>query len=309
MALRTPIPLALLLALAAAPAAAEPGPKLLLKGSAASPVMTDARDQLAFTIDSGEVHVADQATRSSFSIRLDGCSLGAIGGGNALFRCSTSNHQAYPALVDVATTEVRDTPAAPTAIARQPYPEPALNSFQFQRIGDEWIQALETAYHRAIPAYFNWRTGEYRAEHPSARRRENLDAPGLYSKLCSPLRRGARSPGGPDAEGRFHPFAYRGKYGVTERGTAMTLTRCGGRTVRLGSCPCGEAQIGPDGLATWSSLERVHAYFIPTRRRFDWKVEGPAFIAQTRRRVYVTEGTPPRQRISTVDTSQLKRRR
>ena len=184
-------------------------------------------------------------------------------------------------------------------------------------IGSEWLRFRYTDYHILGMAYVSRQNGQ-RVDEFSFPGRANqvpdLDAAGLYARLCSPLRRRATVNDDPyENQPRWIPYEYRPPYGLTtdRRDLAGTLhlDRCGSaRSARLERCSgsCGSVQLGRRA-AVWTIGGDVGAYLLTKRRlarrrvaRQRYRYDNPLVAATTDRTVFVSRRSGRAWRVSTM---------
>jgi hypothetical protein len=260
-------------------------------------------DRWVGSYDGVETHFADDQSGERYLSHLVGA-CGVLGSGFAASGCGYGSAD----IVDIARNEI---------VARPTW-QPRSESEEVDAVGREWLRLRVSGYHYSGRGYVNWRTGRLATGFPSrARAAADLDEPGLWRPLCSPLRR-RRDRSDPYDNHPFHrDYQYLPPYGLTQRdggdraagirdGGALLLERCGQkRPTVLSRCWrwCADPKLGPrhvvwveDGRLVMRRLADGATVRLETGERAE-DLEN-ARLSLTRARAYVSV---PRSRYSPND--------
>jgi hypothetical protein len=229
----------------------------------------------------------------------------AVGGGLLLLRdCSTSSYRGESPRVTV--RDLGTGAALPVVPPRDPNIgsdfKPVLRS-----VGANWIGVQTGTNHFIGRSYWNWHDGDVELENDqgkggNARNTPDVNAPDLYRRLCSPLRRELNDVEDPySTSSKYAETQYLRPYLLTRLhpkrvpGDHLALERCGSRHRRLLSrcaAGCADEQLGR-GHVVWREGDQMHVYVLRTRRHLHEPLPGPAERSSVRitgRRLVVETG-------------------
>jgi len=235
------LPLVLLLVASAGPAARA---DRVLAEHASSPARSDGAGTVAWIAAPGALQLADGRGSPTASVDLSGgCveppeQLDAVGGGQLLFTCTVEHdfwwgrgRSGEPRLLDLATRAVR-VPAGAVEAFYDALDRP-LGSARFEDVGLHGVRMWESVYHGGEGVQgIDWRSGASMGDPVDPAQVLDVDAPGLVTTLCAPLRRTRWDipfvHGVTDPPPLFDPFLYAPPYGVAwGLRSPLVLRRCG----------------------------------------------------------------------------------
>jgi hypothetical protein len=159
-------------------------------------------------------------------------------------------------------------------------------SIELYAVGSWGVSGAVTGYRWAFALRLNWRTGAFALDNleflpPGVV--EDLNKPGLLTRVCTPLRPRVKRTDIPLSHTTaYFPLAYDRPYGLTRagrHGKRLELLRCGSHRVRLLARNCRgfcDHQLG-GGVATWVETRRV-------RQGRHYSYRSRAFSHEIRRR-------------------------
>jgi hypothetical protein len=276
--------LAVVVALAFAPAAHASTPKFHLLSVGDGPAVTDGQRLVAFPHYAPSIMVYDFGVQFPYGhlVRAPTCAypgathtpdagLAALGGGRIAWKCESFPTRfllqdfASGAVTTVDDRELGESEAA-TPIG----------------LGQRWLNAIRWGYHWTAVSYYDLLTGAWREELTSPRVYPNLDSPGLAETMCRPLRRIHAPEDDYEVVPMYVPFFYQRPFGVGVRDLGyrqgrgelyrIELQRCGSqKTTVVGRCRgyCADVELS-GGLITWSDGRALRAYAARSGRRYSW---------------------------------------
>jgi hypothetical protein len=290
---------AVLLALAAAApaaAAAVPDPIAFTKlADATGPVRTDIRYAAWPTATGVDVLDTTTGALSHHDPPAPRCDFQALGGARLLWQCIEAG---WPQRV-----RVEHIPSRTISVVEYG------GDTRFHAVGRHWLHGLSSGNHYSgVSGWF--RIGGS-GRHSSNQRMEadeveDLDRPGLFRALCSPLRRDPTP--GYEFDTNYHgdpylPYTYEPPYGLRHNGGSLHLDRCGSTDIVYLDGRARSSQL-LGGWVTWVRGSWVNALFPARRARYSWRfdqrdsaAEGKIFAAHTRKHVFVA--TSPRSQPGT----------
>jgi hypothetical protein len=98
-------------------------------------------------------------------------------------------------------------------------------------VGGQWISQFTNGYHYSTASYVNWHTGKQVSGRSDNDRHAyvNLDAPGLFSHLCAPLKRALEPSDTYELNDPLAPLTVRSPWALVLSGGRFGLQRCGQR--------------------------------------------------------------------------------
>ncbi len=238
----TALACALLAVLATATGAHADGNRVLAE-QASSPARADGADAIAWFAAPGTLQPADGHGALASTVDLSGgclappTQLDLAGGGQLLFRCSTEHDFWFgrfpadePRLLDLSTRAVH----VPAGVVEEWYADldEPVGAAWFNAVGRQGVQMAAYTYHAGTRDFaIDWRSGARVDFQAAADRVFDVDAPGLVTTLCEPLRQtrwDVPFTGVTDPPPYFDPLLYEAPYGVSwGLRSALTLQRCG----------------------------------------------------------------------------------
>jgi hypothetical protein len=229
-----------------------------------------------------------------------GCRPAAVGGNALLFDCPSTTSPGLgeadePVLVSLATGAPKPLPAA-AAAALGPYASPVDTSVTWSGVGDRWLLGRFSQYHVALTVFVDRRTLAVRRDTDDPRLTPDLDATGLMTPVCPPLRRAPGDRGTTDAVDPLLALHVDHGWALTTRiyfrsvlltpgpYTSMVSTlgfevrACGtGRRV-VARRTAGDSATLSEGIVTWADGDGGWALDLATRRRLHWPIAYPGGV-------------------------------
>lgn len=243
-------------------------------GTATSIVGTDGVRLAAWrTEQGGATRVFDASDRHTAVVAdPPGCGAPVIGAGALLFTC-TESRPGVAAGAWIVNLK--------TGLGRPAVPEQMLDGDfrSFVAVGNRWLQATLSSYHRQVSAFYDRATGEpYTAASPfGPHRQPDLDRSGLVRAICSPLRAPTDgledSP--PQISDGYVPLRFSHKWALDTgplvqapgQPSQVTLRRCGSTHHRvICRLACGSPAF-IDGQAVWADGVSLRTYRLSDGRR------------------------------------------